>query len=103
MPLQKVIKRKKTTKENPIIEILGLGLRRVFLGISSLGVNITSFRLSLSILGLGDHILDCKGIFRGVGLHQRLSLLTHSSPFRDFSFGMGNLGGRELHRRRNRT
>ena len=62
-------KKKKTTKENPISEILGLSLGRVFLGINSLRVDITSFRLSLCIFGLGDHIPNSVGILRGLGLH----------------------------------
>ena len=43
-------------KENPTFGSLGLVLERVFLRISSLGMDIVSFGLKLSIIGLGDHI-----------------------------------------------
>ena len=73
MPLQKVIKKekkkKRTTKENPISGILGFVFEGVFLGISSLGMDVISFGLNLHVLGLKDHILNYKGVLRGLILH----------------------------------
>ena len=100
MPLQKVIKRKKTTKENPISGILGFVFEGVFLGISSLGMDVISFGFNLRVLGLKDHIPDCKGVLGGLILHWWLSFLTHSSPFRNFGIKKGSLGRKELLRRR---
>ena len=60
---------------------LGLRLWRVHLRINLLGLGVLGLRLKLCLLVLGDYILDCEGILRGLGFHRWLSLLTHSSPF----------------------
>ena len=49
---------------------------RVLLGLSYLGFGITGFGLGLSILGLGDHILNCESILGVLGLGRWLDLLT---------------------------
>ena len=76
--------------------ILGLVLLKVFLGISSLGMDIVSFRFNLRILGLGDHIPDCKGVPKGLVHHWWLSFLTHSNSFRNFNIRKWSLGRKEL-------
>ena len=81
MPLQKL----RAIKENPISRTLGLVLERVFLRVNNLGMDVVSFRFNLRILGLGDHIPDCKGVLGRLILYWWLSFLTHSSFFRNFS------------------
>lgn len=49
---------------------------RVLLGLSYLGFGITGFGLGLSILGLGDHILNRESILEVLGLGRWLDLLT---------------------------
>ena len=75
-------------------------MERVFLRISSLGMDIVSFGLKLSILGLGDHIPNCEGVLGGLILHWWLSFLTHSRPFSNFGIRKGSLGRKELLERR---
>ena len=58
--------------------ILGLILGRIFLGISSLGMNTISFMLRLCVLGLGEHILDYEGVLGRLILH--LASLPTSAP-----------------------
>lgn len=67
LPLQKIMYTKEKLQENTLH--LSFGWGRVFLRISSLGTDIISFGLSCRILGLGNHILDCKGVLGGLVLH----------------------------------
>ena len=46
------------TKENPTSRILGLVLKGIFLGISSLRMSTISFGLRVRVLGLRDYIPD---------------------------------------------
>ena len=81
-------------------KILGLILGRIFLGISNLRRNTISFVLRLRVLGLGEHIPNCEGVFGRLILHRRLSFLTHTCPLRNFSIRKGGLGRKKLPKKR---
>ena len=97
--LQKVIHRKppKKKKKN---RCLGLFLWQVLLRISLLRLRVPSLTLKHSILDLGNHVPDGECILEGIGLHRWLSLLTHSTPFGNFSIKRRGLGGKEFFGRR---
>ena len=82
LPLQKEKKKKHTHRKlQKKILYLGLGLWRALLGINSLRVDITSFRLNHLIFGLRDHVLNCEIIFGLIGLDYWLDLLTLPSHY----------------------
>ena len=85
-------------------KILYLGLRwwEILLGVSFLELGTFGLRLQLCILGLEDHIPNGKGVLKRLGFHWKLSLLTPSSYFWNFSISKRSLGGKELLSRRDR-
>ena len=92
--------KKRATKENPTSRILGLVFEGIFLGISSLGMSTINLGLRFRILGLRDYIPDCEGVLGKFIIHWWLSFLIHSCPLKNVGVRKGDLGRKEILRRR---